>query len=360
LRREISGAQLINSPKEETKMVTKKKTRTAARAGITATQENGWNGATRFQAIAPVFGRILQLQQDAARHYAPPSEAFTLSAAANREIQEAVASAAKTSGATEDQIRHWVEAFNSLGKPGLMSSIPLSAAECCANMNGTFELLSRFSGGREVAARGRIYGDMNPEKGTGTHLVTMWTEENHFKAPASGTGTIFLIGICEIKFSQNGPYEVIGTTRGRTFANLPGYEKGVETRDEFVLVRKGHNETMIGVPRRSEANGTDSAARFLVEVGGDQGIIKYKMWGVPATDEHPATLDTVDTYQNISSRRPLVGGWETITDYFNRVTQSGTSGRTAKSEALFWSPNNRQTLRRACEQVPIPPNSRPV
>ncbi|HEX5882943.1 MAG TPA: hypothetical protein VFY67_00225, partial [Pyrinomonadaceae bacterium] len=302
-------------------MVTKKKTRTGtkrAASAAAAAQENGWNGTARFQAIAPVFGRILELQQAAAMDYAPAAEAFSLSAAANREIQESVASAAKASGASEDQIRHWVESFNSFGKPGLMSNIPLTAEECLANMNGTFELLSRFSGGVEVAARSRIYGDMNPKEGTGTHLITMWTEENHFKASASGKATIFLIGLSEMKLTQNGPYEVIGTSRGRTFGNVPGYEKGVETRDEFLMVRKGHNEMMMGVPRRSEANGSDSAARFLVEVGGDQGIIKYKMWGTPATDEHPATLDTVDTYQVISTRRPLVGGWETITDYFNR------------------------------------------
>ncbi len=342
-------------------MVTKKKTRTRTRLRTTggAAEESGWNGATRFHAIAPVFGRILQLQEDVAMDYAPAAtEAFTLSAAANREIQDAVASAAKASGASEDQIRHWVESFNSLGKPGLMSSIPLTAAECCANLNGTFELLSRFSGGVEVAARSRLYCDMNPDKGTGTQLITMWTEENHFKAPATGTATIFLIALAEVKFTQNGPYEVIANSRGRTFGNVPGYEKGVETRDEFVLVRKGHNETMLGVPRRSEANGSDTAARFLVEVGGDPGIIKFKMWGVPATDEHPATLDTVDTYAIMSSRRPLVGGWEPITDYFKRVTQSGAVGRTAKSAALFWAPNNRQALRRACEHVPIPPNSR--
>lgn len=290
--------------------------------------------------------------------YAPAdTEAFTLSAAADREIQEAVASAAKVSGASEDQIRSWVESFNSFGKPGLMSSIPLTAAECCANLNGTFELLSRFSGGVETAARGRIYGDMNPEKGTGTNLITMWTEENHFpKAP--GNATIFLIGLAEMKFTQNGPYEVIVTSRGRTFGNVPGYEKGVETRDEFLLVRKGHNEAMVGVPARSEANGSDTAARFLVDVSGDPGIIKFKMWGVPATDKHPATLDTVDTYAIMSSRRPLVGGWEPITDYFNRVTQGATGGRTAKGAALFGTPGNRQALRRACEHMPIPPTLR--
>ena len=342
-------------------MVTKKKTRKGVGRAVgtgAAAREDGWNGATRFQAIAPVFGRILELQQAVATDYAPAAGAFTLSAAADREVQKAVASAAKSSGASENQIRSWVESFNSLGKSGLMSSIPLTAAECSANMNGTFELISRFSGGVEVAARSRVYGDMNPKRGTGTHLITMWTEENHFPK-TRGNDTIFLIGLAETKFTQNGPYEVIVTSRGRTFGNLPGYEKGVETRDEFVLIRKGHNEAMVGAPARSEANGSDTAARFLVEVSGDPGFIKYKMWGVPATDQHPATLDTVDTYAIMSSRRPLVGGWEPIRDYFKRVTQGATGGRTAKGgAALFWTPGDRPSLRRACEDMPIPPTQR--
>jgi len=338
-------------------MVTKRKTRAGAGRVSTgaAAQENGWNGATRFQAIAPVVGRILELRQLAQTNYAPAVEAFKLSSAANREIDEAVASAAKASGATDEQIRNWVEAFNSLGKAGLMSNIPLTAAECCANMNGTFELISRFSGGVETATRSRIYGDMNPDKGTGTQLITMWTEEAHVPK-AAGNATIFLIMLAELKFTQNGPYQVIGSSRARIFGNYTGYEKGLETRDEFLLVRTGHNETMVGIPSRSEANGTDSLARSLVEVSGDPGFIKYKMWGVPATDDTPATLDTVDTYAIMSNRRPLVGGWESLTDYFNRVTGSG--GRTAKGGALFSNPGNRQSLRRACEHVPLPMNSR--
>jgi hypothetical protein len=340
-------------------MVTKKKA--GAGTGRTvgaraAAQENGWNGATRFQAISPVFGKILELQQAVATTYAPAAEAFSLSAAADREIREAVSSAAKNSGATEDQIRSWVESFNSLGKAGLMSSIPLTAEECCANMNGTFELLSRYSGGVEVPARGRIYGDMNPKRGTGTQLITMWTEENLFPK-GKGEGAIFLVMLAELKFTQNGPYEVLGSSRARIYGNQPGYEKGLETTDEFLLVRKGHNESMVGVPSRSEANGSDTAARFLVEVSGDPGIIKYKMWGVPATDKTPATLDTVDTYAIMSSRRPLVGGWESITDYFNRITGSRGGAQTAKG-ALFSTPGNRQALRRACEHVPAPLNSR--
>ncbi|HEU4713535.1 MAG TPA: hypothetical protein VFS76_18360 [Pyrinomonadaceae bacterium] len=339
-------------------MVTKKKGRTGTTARRAATaDENGWNGATRFQAISGVFGRMLQLQEAVAMEYAPAgTEIFELSATANREMQELVASASKSSGASEEQILSWVEAFNSMGKPGLMTSIPLTAEECCANLNGTFEQISRFSGGVETATRGRIYGDMNPDKLTGHQMITMWTEENMFKA--TGRGTIFFIMLAELKFRQNGPYEVIVNSEATTYGNAPGYEKGLKTRDEFLLVRKGHNETMAGVPRRSESNGSDTAARFLVEVGGDPGIIKYKMWGVPATDKHPATLDTVDTYQIMSSRRPLIGGWETLTDYFNRVAQ-GFGARGAKSStALFEGPYNRQALRRACEHVPVPRNSR--
>lgn len=339
-------------------MVTKKKTRTGTGRVATATiaDESGWNGTARFQAIAPVVGRILQLTQDEAGNYAPAVEVFKLSAAAEREIQEAVTSAAKMSGASEDQILSWVESFNSFGKPGLMSNIELSAFDCAANLNGTWELESRFTAGRETPTRSQIFCDMNPEKGTGTQLITMWTEENSFKA--SGTSTVFLVGLSEIKFTQNGPYEVIAHSKGQTFGNVPGYEKGVVTTDEFRLIRKGQNEAMLGVPRRTESNGQDSAARFLVEVSGDPGVLKFKMWGVPATDKHAATLDTVDTYVNTSSRRPLVGGWESITDYFHRITQSGTLGRTAKSAALFREPGSRQSLRRACEHVPVPQNSR--
>ncbi|HKR23204.1 MAG TPA: hypothetical protein VJS17_11445, partial [Pyrinomonadaceae bacterium] len=319
-------------------MVTKKKGRAGTTRRATATaEENGWNGASRFQAISGVFGRMLQLQEAVAMEYAPAgTEVFALTATANREMQELVASASKESGASEQQILSWVEAFNSMGKPGLMTSIPLTAEECCANLNGTFEQISRFSGGAETATRGRIYGDMNPDKLTGHQLITMWTEENMFKS--SGRGTIFFMMLAELKFSQNGPYEVIVNSTATTYGNAPGYEKGLQTRDEFLLVRKGHNESMAGVPRRSESNGSDTAARFLVEVGGDPGIIKYKMWGVPATDKHPATLDTVDTYQIMSSRRPLIGGWETLTDYFNRVGQTFGSRSTKGAAALFEGP----------------------
>jgi len=309
-----------------------------------------WNGLERFEAIAPVMGRIMQLQESAAAMAYAPAEALTLAATSQSAIQEAVSAAAKDSGASEDQIRTWVDSFASLGKPGLMNEIPLSAADCAANMNGTWELTSRYSGGAEASTRSQIYCDMDPKTGRGTSLTTMWTEVNFFEK--GGPSTIYLIGLAELQFKQNGPNEVIGTSRGTTFGNFPGYERGVTTTDRYRLVRRGQTETMLGNPVRTESGGTDSFARDLVEVSGDPGTLKFKMWGVKATADRPRTVDTVDTYTLMSSRRPLVGGWEPIDDYFKRITEQGT-----KKAGKFQPPGafgTRESLRRFCEDVPVP------
>ncbi len=332
-------------------MATKKKSK-GTRAKASAQRD--WNGAERFQAISPVMGKIMQVRElAAARTYAPAMEA-ALAQSDEMEIREAVRAAAKESGATEDQISTWVDVYSSLGKPGLMQPIPLTAADCAANLHGTFELMSRYSGGNDTAARSRIYGDMEPDKARGKQLITMWTEECHFKR--SGSQTFFLIALCDLQFKQNGPYEVIGNSTGSIYGNFGDYQKGVKTTDTFRLMRMGQNESMVGNPSRTQSGGSDSAARFLVEVGGDAGTIKYKMWGVPATADNPRTLDTVDTYQVMSYRRPLVGGWETITDYFNRLTQKG-KGKGAGIQAAE-APGTRQALQRACEEVRIPHRSR--
>lgn len=331
-------------------MATKKGKGTRAKASA----QREWNGTERFNAISPVMGRIMQVQEmAAARSYAPAMEA-ALAQSDQMEIRQAIRAAAKESGATEAQISTWVDAYSSLGKAGLMQQIPLLASDCAANLHGTWELTSRFSGGQETATRSQIFGDMDPEKARGKQLFTMWSEEMHFKR--SGTQTLFLIALCDIQFKQNGPYEVIGNSTGIIYGNFGDYQKGVKTRDTFRLMRMAQNESMVGNPSRSESGGTDSVARFLVEVGGDAGTIKYKMWGVPATADHARTLDTVDTYQIMSYRRPLVGGWEPITDYFNRVTQKG-KGKGAGIQASD-TLGNRQSLQRACEEVQIPRRSR--
>ena len=318
-------------------------------AGTGESQElkSSWNGAERFQAIAPALGTVMNLLMEEDGEYAPVMEAAALSAASRKELDDAIAYAASKSGATSDQIVTWIDAFTSLGKPGLMADIPLSAADCLANLHGSWELTSRFSGGVETAARSEMYCDMDPATGRGKQLLTMLTEVNFFVDPPV---TSFFISLLDFQFTQNGPFEVIGNSAGTIYGNIPCYEAGLKTTDQFRLVRRGQNETMLGYPIRTESNGSDTAARTLVEVSGDPGTIKYKMWGAVATGSHPRTVDTVDTYRNTSNRRPLIGGWEPIQDYFDRV----------KNNFKEFSANapNADALRKICEDSQVPRLSR--
>ena len=135
----------------------------APSAGAAETKElkSSWNGAERFQAIAPALGTVINLLTMEEGEYAPVMNAPALSSAARKELDDAISFAASKSGATTDQIIMWIDAFTSLGKPGLMADISLTADDCAANLNGSWELTSRFSGGVETAARSEIYADMD-------------------------------------------------------------------------------------------------------------------------------------------------------------------------------------------------------
>jgi hypothetical protein len=311
----------------------------AKRPAIKPPASGIWNGSERYRAIEPALPTALR--------YDAQFQGVLLPQAAKTEVAGAISAAAKASGATESQITQWLEAYIQLGKPGLFAEIEVEGGDCAAALNGTWELTSRFSGGAEIPTRSRIYNDMDPAKGTGKQLITMVTEVNLVEAPPT---TIFYMGFADLQFRQNGPYEVVVTANGTIFGNTPGYEDGLKTTDVFRLVRKGQNETMIGYPERTQSNDDGiNVTRTLVEVGGDPGTIKYKMWGVPATKSQPRTMDTVDTYTVMGNRRPLIGGWEPIQDHFDRVARQGFS-------SLKFP--NREALRRACEFVSIPHGTR--
>ena len=317
-------------------------------AASTTELRGDWNGAERFRAIAPALGTVMNLlMMETAGEYAPVMEAVALTSANRKVLDDAIGAAAAKSGASVAQITTWIDAFTTLGKPGLMADIPISAADCAANLQGTWELTSRFSGGAQVAARSSIYCDMDPTTGRGKQLITMTTEVNFFEGAPS---TIYFIGLADVQYTQNGPFEVIANSVGTTFGNVPGYQSGLKTTDAFRLVRRGQNETMMGYPVRTESNGSDTAARTLVEVSGDPGTIKFKMWGSAATKDHPRTVDTVDTYRNTSNQRPMIGGSEPIQEYFDRVT-SNFGAFAAKLPSV-------DALRKACKAVAIPHLSR--
>ena len=183
----------------------------------------------------------------------------------------------------------------------------------------------------------------------GTSLTTMWTEVNFFEK--SRTSIDFLDWFGRTPIQQNGPYEVIGTSRGTTFGNFLVMKRGRNDGQATVSCAEGRTRPCWEPDPDGEWR-VGLFARDLVEVSGDPGTIKFKMWGVKATGDHPRTIDTADTYTLMSSRRPLVGGWEPIGDYFKRMTEQA-----AKKGGKFQPPGargTRESLRRFCEDVPIP------
>jgi hypothetical protein len=277
-----------------------------------------WNGAERLAAIFPALGAQVPVRNRsilAERLSDAELNNMNMAAAA------ALSSAANQAGVTSDQISDWIDRFAALGKPGLLADDTVDQADCADQVQGTWELVSRLSGGQLVNARSNIYFDMDPKNATGWQLTTMWTEENHFENPAANSSFV-LAALVQLTFQQAGPYTVIGRSKGRIIGNFGEFLTGKDVTDTFQLVRTGNNERM--VPLSSKFASPDPNDNFysqmLVGVGGDPNTIVYQMSGMPATAAHPRTVDVVDTYVNVNHERPLIGGWEPIQDYFNRMS----------------------------------------
>lgn len=347
-------------------MATKKKSGSKTAAGKRGGgSSRTWNGAERLAAIFPALGTVIPMRE---RLVSELPEA-ALKAEMNNNINAAIREAAEVSGASPDDISQWIEDFTYLGKPGLVTPVPLAAEDCAANIQGTFELETRLTDGSFTAARSRLYYDMDPQKRRGMHLITMWTEHNHFdrKLTKGDQSTLLLVALVEMTFKNRGKYEVEVRTRGRLVGNFGDYETGEEVADTFKLVRRGNNEAMVGVPSsytflggRKSGGYTDSEYfnHALVKVSGDPGSIVFANLGLPAQGTKGRTLDVVDTYVNMGRKRPLIAGWEPVSDYFKRMTDPNSSLRRLQQlkksdEAfhMFQTPPSLSTLRTYCEMT---------
>lgn len=284
-----------------------------------------FNGAERFAAISPALGTVIPLRDRLM--YQAPEEA--VKSGLEKEIDAAVKSAADKSGATVEQVNQWIEDFTFLGKPGLLSPVTVSAVDCADQLQGTWEMVSRFTDGQPTHARSQLYYDVEIGKGRATHLITMWTEQNHFARDAK-QGTYLLVALVELTFRQNGPYEVVVTSKGRLVGNFGDYENGSDVGDEFRLVRRANDARMVGVPTSYVALGgrqsggytaTQSFNHALIHVGGNPGSLVFANWGLPALANKGRTFDVVDTYVHANKAKPLVAGIEPIKDYFDRMTR---------------------------------------
>jgi len=310
-----------------------------------------WNGAERLAAIFPALGAQVPVRnRSILAERLSDAEMNNMKTTATAALQ----SAAKQADVAPDQIEAWIDRFSALGKPGLLADDVVDQEDCAEQVEGTWELISRLSGGQLVNARSNIYFDMDPKTATGYQLTTMWTEENHFEGQAPSSGFV-LAALVQLKFEQNGPYSVIGRSTGRIIGNFGEFVTGKDVTDTFQLIRTGNNERM--VPLSSKLAPSDPNDNFysqmLVGVGGDPNTIVYQMSGVPATADRTRTMDVVDTYVNSSHERPLIGGWEPITDYFNRMSDPqsmlrsiGDRGKNGASLHFFQNPIEKARLRR--------------
>lgn len=270
------------------------------------------------------------------------------------EINMAYREAAGMSGATPDDIRRWVDRFVYYGRAGLSAEIAFAAGDCPNEIEGTWELISRYSNGERTASRARLYYDVNRRTNEADLLITHVTERNHFARDA-GEFTFLMIALTRLKFTQKTKYEVELTTKGQLIGNFGPYLKMRYMEDRATLVKFEHHPAMVGYP---EAYWIENGKRvpriggfLLVKVAGSP--MTYHEQGFPEMLGFEKTFDTVDTYTQIGTEKPLIGGWEPITEYFKRM--SDPSGKLAqlrkrglRGEALtfFQDPPKRSELRR--------------
>jgi hypothetical protein len=292
---------------------------------MAAKSSKDFNGAERFTAISPALGIVVPIR-DRMVYELPDAAA---KAKMEAEVHAAIKAAADKSGASVEEIGQWIEDFTFLGKAGLASPVPVSATATADALQGTWELVSRFTDGHPTNARSQLYYDVEPGSGRAMHLITMWTEQNHFERDPK-QGTYQLVALVELTFRQNGPHEVVVNSKGRLVGNFGDYENGADVADEFRLVRRGNDARMVGVPSsyvqqagRQSGGYTDSKQfnHALIYVGGSPGSTVFANWGLPPMGNKGRTLDVVDTYVHVNSAKPLVAGIEPIASYFERMTQ---------------------------------------
>lgn len=278
-----------------------------------------WNGAERLAAISPALSTVVPLRERLATEALAGGELSKIKA----EIAEAIQSAASKSGVTPGEIETWIDSFIYLGKPGLMSPVKVSAEACAAKLQGTWQLQSRIANGRPQAATGHLYYDMDPKSLRGRHLVTICSEEPQISRK-DPDNTYLLVAMVDLTFVQDGDYAVVVRSKGQLIGNYEHCESCQEIEDEFRLVRYGHEEKMIGMPTAAlrgirSRNGNTGFNHSRVQLGGDTNSLVFANSGMSALGNMARTQDVVDTFGKVSSARPLIAGWQPITEYFESM-----------------------------------------
>ncbi|SNR77630.1 hypothetical protein [Puniceibacterium sediminis] len=296
----------------------------------------------RYDILQPIIGEASELFYKCISHDRTPELDAEMEGAFTNLFQKA---AARSGHGNVEEIRRSFLAFSGLGLPGLMSPIPLDASRVAQSFNGTWELRHRFTdGGRtgyaeprhNTVARSQIYYDLyDKDKNRLRQLTVMWTKENHYPREKQllrdmpgrqdEEETFLLASLVDIRLRQLDPWTVEYTDDGMVYGNHGDYLNGVRCVSTAYMMRFGASESLIGVPetRMVLPDGTQqpvSGMFILLNVlGGGPSALSFPMSGLPEMNGDLPTFDTVDSYMKVNSDRPLIGGFEPIDKYFERL-----------------------------------------
>lgn len=309
----------------------------------------------RYQVLAPILSQatrtylsIFQQQRTAAR-----------SAEVRSSLDRMFAEASQDTPMSTEEVRRAFQGFTTLGMAGLMSPIPLDARRVAKSFQGTWEMRHRFTnGGRTPSsgerghtnARSTMYYDLiDAEKSEVVQLTVLWTEENHypreeavkrfFAGRSESDQTFLLASLARIKLNQIDDYTVEYLDDAEIIGNFGDYQNVPRMRNRAIMMRFGGSESLLGVPDtrlvRSDGGEEPVTGMFLLlnSYGCGPAAFSWIMSGLPPMHGDERSLDTVDTYIKQNDDKPLVGGWEPLESYFNRLRDPGGFANRARSIA---------------------------
>ncbi len=305
----------------------------------------------RYEVIAPIL-------TEATEQYMRLYNEFE-SEERNREIRsrldDCFGKAARQHNLEKEEVCRCFQAFCSQGMPGLMSPIPFDARRVAKSFQGTWQLRARYTNGGKTPycapnhttnARSSIYYESTGESDL-TMMATMWVEENYYPregdlqrcfGSGSSNNAFFLVSLLKVKLTQLDEYTVDYRDEGEVIGNYGDFEKGVRVKSRALMMRFGASESLLGVPEQSmiTEDGQEIPAQGMFQLlnvtGCGPRTLSFVMSGLPPMfgDEN-RTHDTVDTYLKEGEDQPLIGGWETLEDYYRRLRDMHMSAADAKA-----------------------------
>lgn len=302
----------------------------------------------RYQVLSPILSEGTRAYM---RLFEPSSGAEHAPLEAIRSVKSDLSGLLRTitanSPMSEEETHRAFHGFIQNGWSGLLTPIPISAEHLLKNFVGTWELAARYTNGGDTAlartstattrARSNIYFAPVPgKKDELFELQIMWNEENHYPRNVSlkmfadqkgkVNSTFLIAALMRTRITQVDDYTVELAHEGQIVGNHGHYTTPTDFKGRVQIGSTDGYNTMLrmqdGETCQASVRGVEvpvAGMFILLNVQSGYGRLTYRMTGLPATDAASRSMDVVDNYAKISSQPPLVGGWEPVDEYFERI-----------------------------------------